>query len=134
MKKIIVVSLAICLLICGLPFSSNAEVVDSFVNEDCEVFIVYDGDRLSDTKLESIKEYVLSDNMDFSSDFVSYSILCIFGHDIKYSKAYVIDHNYYTTSPFCRETIYEVETCSRESCSYMSKTMIDQSRVSDCHG
>ena len=131
MKRFLVLMLVMGLTLCGLPFSSNAAVEKTFEFNNKTVKFFTAENTISLEKVEAICEFVANDNSDEVS---ACSVLCIFGHKIEYSDAVVTDHNYYTTSPLCRKTIYEVETCARESCSYMNKTIVDQSRISSCHG
>ncbi len=133
MKKTVLFILVVCLTICGLPFSSNAESGNKFCYGDKEITIVYNGNNLSNDKIESIASF-LSGEVTVNDEASTYSVLCVFGHKLEYSKAFVIDHNYYTTSPLCRESEYEVETCARESCSYMKNTLVSQVRTAACHG
>ena len=133
MKRTILIILVVCLTICGLPFSSNAESGNKFYLDGKDITIINDGNSLSNEKIETIAA-VLARGSTENDNVSTYSLLCVFGHKIEYSKALVIDHNYYSTSPYCRESEYEVETCARESCSYMKNTLVVQYRTADCHG
>lgn len=62
-------------------------------------------------------------------------LVCIlFGHSIETYTAKETIHNVYTTSPKCVLNFYEVEICTRESCDYIQKTLINSTRISYCHG
>lgn len=131
MKRILGLVLILSITLCGLPFSSNAAVEESFEFNNKTVEVIYSGDILSPEKIEAIANFLADDNAESTS---TYGILCALGHKLEYSDAIVVDHNYYRISPFCRETTYEVEVCTRESCSYINKTITDRARVSYCHG
>lgn len=131
MKKILGLVLVLSLTLCGLPFSSNSAVVEAFEFNNKTVEVIYAGDGLSHEKIEAIANFLADDS---AENISTYGILCAFGHKLEYSDAVVIDHEYYAVSPLCRQTIYEVEVCTRESCSYINKTILDRTRISDCHG
>ena len=131
MKKILGLFLILSLTLCGLPFSSNAAVEEVFEINNKTIEIIYAEDVFSSEKIEAIVRFVSDGGIENSS---TYGILCIFGHKLEYSEVTTVEHYYYSTSPYCRETTYAVEACTRDSCSYMNKTVIDQSRTGYCHG
>ena len=131
MKKILGLVLILSLTLCGLPFSSNATVQETFRFNNKTVEVICEEDVLTPEKMEAIANFLIDDG---AENINTYGILCTFGHKLEYSSAVVTDHNYYRVSPFCRETIYEVEVCTRESCSYINKTIVDRSRITSCHG
>lgn len=62
-------------------------------------------------------------------------LLCIlFGHSIETSKAFETIHNAYPTSPKCVINEYDIEICTRNSCDYIQKTLVESTRISYCHG
>jgi hypothetical protein len=60
------------------------------------------------------------------------SILCIFGHNMVRTTAIEINHNFWSTSPRCRETIWRVDYCIRNNCSHMVMTQVSQLRITCC--
>ena len=66
---------------------------------------------------------------------INTSFLCtLFGHSIETYTAQETIHFAYSTSPKCVINIYRVECCTRSSCDYIEKTLIDSTRTAMCHG
>lgn len=62
----------------------------------------------------------------------NFNILCILGHSKAKTMIYVTDHLYYSTSPKCLETVYDVTYCTRSGCDYIDYTQIGISRIPCC--
>jgi len=60
------------------------------------------------------------------------SILCIFGHSLAQTRALGIEHRVWSTSPRCRQTIYDVTYCTRSNCNHIVYTVRSQTAVSCC--
>jgi len=46
------------------------------------------------------------------------NVLCVFGHSKATGGIKTIEHNYYSTAPRCKETISDIEYCTRSGCDY----------------
>lgn len=60
------------------------------------------------------------------------SILCVLGHSKAQTSALGAEHRVWSTSPRCRETIYDVTYCKRSGCDYVVYTIRSQTRVTCC--
>lgn len=85
---------------------------------------------VSEDKSKLIYNAITGEN---NHDLISpYGIFCLFGHKLSYTKAYEINHNYYSTSPKCRSIEYDVTYCTRSSCDYIVYKQNLVTRIS-CH-
>ena len=60
------------------------------------------------------------------------SLLCLFGHTTTTTTVKAITHNYWTTSPKCREQMYRIIYCTRSGCNYNTGSIIGDIRVPCC--
>ena len=61
-----------------------------------------------------------------------FSILCWFGHSTQTGMFTATEHNYYSTAPRCKQTISNVDVCTRSGCDYITVRSQTVSRVG-CH-
>lgn len=132
MKKFISVMTVVALLVCGTVLNTSASDTSAttFIYEEKEI-IVENSDLSYDEK-KVVADYVAE--VAPESDVSTCGILCIFGHKLTTSTVTEITHNAYSTTPKCLQSIYQVESCTRDSCDYIEKTLISSRRISTCHG
>lgn len=131
MKRIIVALLALCLMICGLPFGSSAYSNRFYYDNGIEVVIDCEG--IDYDKMKFIADSLAGVNNVQYENESTYGLACIFGHDVKTTYPKVTHHNVSTTQPKCKYVIYKVESCQREGCTYFEKTEQSVTWLSDCH-
>lgn len=131
MKRIIVALLALCLMMCGLPFGSSA--YSHKFSYDNGIEVVIDCEGIDYDKMQFIADSLAGVNNVQDEGVSSYGLLCIFGHDIKYGTSQVTYHNASTTEPKCKIVAYNVESCQREGCTYFEKTEQSTTWLADCH-
>ena len=113
-KRILSGFVAICMLV-SLGSVSNAVG---------EKEIVLHGD------FDAQKAQSIADKMNGEMISETYSLLCIFGHNLAYGTGIEIFHRYYPTAPRCLERIYKIEYCTR--CNYSNGSLIKQSAIFCC--
>ena len=126
-KKIIFI---LVITIINTFLSANLQIHAGEIGND-DQYIEYSHDAdMTDTKAEKIARSILGlpDNTPSSRG----NILCLFGHDIKTGTVLSTEHNYYSTTPKCRETRSSVEYCGRGGCDYYVVTNQITSRIA-CH-
>ena len=131
MKKIISLIMALCLMICGFSVVGSADEVTNnvFHYADSDIVIMVDG--LSTAEMRRIADYIAYG--DTHDDGISTCALCS-SHIIETTQAIQTTHNVFSTSPKCYVRTFRVECCTRSSCDYIKKTLIDSYRISECHG
>lgn len=133
MKKVITIIMSFCLTVCGISIgSSAADKQDNVFYYDNDTEIVVEGNDLSYEEMQAIADYVATDSVD--DGISTRGIACIFGHKLTTSYATETQHNAYSSSPKCLVRKYKVQTCSRSSCDYINKELVDSYRTSSCHG
>ena len=133
MKKFISMILALCLMVCVFSVVSSADDVSDNVFHYMGKDIVVEGEGLSATEMQRIADYIAYG--DTNDDGIStHGILCIFGHNLETTYALETTHNAYGTSPKCLVKRYKVERCTRSSCDYINKELVNSYRTSECHG
>ena len=136
MKKAISLIMSLCLVLSAVTVGSLASDAPTniFYYENNKEIQIYD-DGIELDKMQYIADYIAGANEnDVNSETTPYGILCIFGHSLKTTYATETTHNVYSTSPKCVENTYKVEYCTRSSCDYISKELVDSYRTSACHG
>ena len=128
MKKTIAFALSIILLITILilPASAgNNDYVRIDLTENVE--LVIENNQLTDRQINRIVSHFNDD----TDEIVTYNLICtLFGHNLQYTIANKITHNYYSTSPKCKNDMYSVGTCER--CGYTESELISSERIG-CH-
>ncbi len=122
------------LVVMSILLSSSILAVNSAAEENIYTF-EYDGntieinaDGLTYDQAQQIADRIFYGETDTST----YGILCIFGHSLDTTIAAQIQHKYYDASPRCVRKTYQVEYCTRSSCTYSNATLINSLRVSCC--
>ena len=139
MKKTICIAIISVLLIILIPAISFASNVSSYTFYYSDREITIETAYLNETEAHSIADFIAYGIVPTGyiepENTMNTPLLCIlFGHSIETSYAFETIHNVYTTSPKCDLNQYCVEICTRTSCDYIQKTLIDSSRISYCHG
>jgi len=100
------------------------------VSSDKLDIIEYSSEDISAEKLEQIVKSMcgISDEKSIEKG----NVLCIFGHSKATGVIKTTEHNYYSTAPRCKETISNVEYCTRSGCDYFVTTGQTTFRVG-CH-
>lgn len=132
MKRTISLLSIICLLFCIFTLSSSAadNKTNTFIYGEKEITV--ENSELSYEEMKAIADVVAGVKSESQTN--ARGILCVFGHKISTSTVTETIHNAYTTTPKCIENIYDVESCTRSSCDYIVKTLIDSTRIATCHG
>ena len=60
------------------------------------------------------------------------NLLCLFGHSTTTTTVRAVTHNYWTTSPKCREQTYRIIYCTRSGCNYNTGSIIGDIRIHCC--
>ena len=60
------------------------------------------------------------------------NLLCLFGHTTTTTTVWAVTHNYWTTSPKCREQTYRIFYCTRSGCNYNTGSVISDFRIQCC--
>lgn len=131
MKKIISLIMALCLTVCGFSVVSSADEVTNNVFHYADSDVVILGSGLSADEMQHIADYIAYG--DTHDDGISTCALCS-SHIIETTYALQTTHNVFSTSPKCYVRNFKVECCTRSSCDYIKKTLIDSWRTSSCHG
>lgn len=139
MNKIFKFTFVAVLLISLLSVLSFADFESSytFFYENREITI--ESTHISEEEAHIIADYIAYGvtpiELTMPGETLNTPLLCIlFGHSIETYYARETIHNVYTTSPKCVVNRYNVEHCTRSSCDYIQKTLIDSTRTSECHG
>ncbi|MCL2071315.1 MAG: hypothetical protein FWH07_03665 [Oscillospiraceae bacterium] len=122
--KTIAIFMAVCMVVSlgGIASSESERRVPGFKTE-----IVFEDDVCRE-KAELITAVI---NGEESAS--PRSIVCLFaGHTTTTTTVYATTHNYYTTSPKCREQIYRIIYCTRSGCSYNTGSIIADLRIHCC--
>lgn len=135
MKKIISLFVVLSFIVTGVTIGSSA--ADSKLNIFCygnSKEITIEDASISQEKMQFIADY-LADEINNTYDEVSpCGIACLFGHSIKTTTAKEINHNAYSSSPKCSVKEYTVKYCTRSSCDYINKELVQSYRTASCHG
>lgn len=116
---------------------ASGEVTYTFYYDDREVTI--ESTHLNEEKAQLVADYIVygiapSSLIEPENEINTNLICTLFGHSIETSIALETIHNAYTTSPKCVQNTYQIDMCTRSSCDYIQKTLIDSTRTSLCHG
>lgn len=131
MKKIISLIMALCLTVCGFSVVSSADEMTNNVFHYADSDIVIMGNGLSAAEMRRIADYIAYG--DTHDDGVSTCALCS-SHILETTLALQTTHNVFSTSPKCYVRQFKVECCTRSSCDYINKTLLNSWRTSECHG
>lgn len=135
MKKTLSFIMALCFIFLGATIKSSAVNTNTntfFFENNKEVYVY--GEDIDQEKKQSIAHFISNVDEKETNDISPRGILCIFGHKLATTTATEITHNAYSSSPKCLEKKYKVEYCTRSSCDYMTKELVDSIRISACHG
>ena len=126
--KVISFMLVICMLFPVNVFASNTETENSYVFVYGERTIEIEATNISYEQAKLIADGIVYGNNGAST----YGIFCIFGHDIATTHAQEITHKEYAAAPRCVRRLYEVNYCTRSSCSYSEATLLSTIRLNCC--
>ncbi len=135
MKKTVSFIMALCLIFGGATIKSSAANTNTstfFFENNKEVYV--SGEDIDQKKKQSIAHFISNVDENETNNISPRGILCIFGHKLATTTTTEITHNAYSSSPKCLEKNYKVEYCTRASCDYMTKELVDSYRIADCHG
>ena len=128
MKRIICFIIAVIIL----SISSSASCMSEYVFEYDNKEIIVKG-LLKFDEAEYIANSFINDTEEEKAD-LDRSIICnIFGHNLHTSAAIVREHNVAPYQPKCIEYEYEVTNCTRSSCDYIEKVLVDSTPLYSCH-
>lgn len=126
-------------LICIVPISASAlstymNNTSDNENKSTEITVsIEDTTNLSEEKIEKIKNDVLEYHINGNNfeNLSTHGITCtLFGHDKQTNRTRVVEHKVAKTEPRCKESIYNVTTCSR--CDYEEISCIGYSYIYCC--
>ena len=137
MKKAISLIIVICSIISSVIFSSSAEepeTITFYYMHGVEVNVELN-ENLTYEQLQRIADHIAGEELEQEGDQIQLHPQCAAGnHDLEYTVAIRVTHNVYTTSPKCVREKYNVGTCCRIGCYFMTEELISSSRTSSCHG
>lgn len=135
MKKFISLFAALSLMITGATIGSSAADTNSNIfNYGFDKEIIIEDNSISQEKMQFIADYVADESSNTDNEISTCGLACLFGHSIKTTYATQTTHNAYSTSPKCLIQDFKVEYCTRSSCDYITKELIDSYRTGRCHG
>ena len=133
MRKIILVFLTICIVysFCiSTVYAENSNNIFTYDNKE----IIISSDNLDYRTMKKIADFVAF-SCNTNDQISTCATNCLLGHDIVSDVLVTeIEHNVYPDYFKCVESIYEVEYCTRPSCDYFVKTLLNRERIGSCHG
>jgi len=135
MKKFISLFAALSLMVTGATIGSSAADTNSNIfRYGIDKEIIIEDNSISQAKMQFIADYVADEVRNANDEVSPCGIACLFGHSLKTTTANETTHNAYSTSPKCLVKKYEVTYCTRSSCDYIKKELINSYRTNSCHG
>lgn len=131
MRKIFSLILALNLMVCGFSIVSSAEETANNIFHYANSDIVIEGDGLSVAEMQRIADYIAYGET--HDNGISTCALCS-SHIIETRYALQTTHNVFSTSPKCYVREFKVEYCTRSTCDYINKKLVNSYRTSECHG
>ena len=126
-RKRILKTLAIFMSVCmSVSLSGMTSAEGERRVSDCKTEIIFEDDVCRE-KAELLTAVINGEEVENPRN-----LLCLFGHSTTTTTVLAVTHNYYTTSPKCREQTYRIIYCTRSGCNYNTSSVIRDMRILCC--